>query len=65
MYVCLCAQVTDSDIRQAVREGCCSVRDLRDRLGVAAGCGKCAEMAQELIKETLAEMPVPASDKAA
>ena len=30
MYVCICRQVTDRDIHDAVAQGACRMRDLRD-----------------------------------
>ncbi len=56
MYVCLCKNITCSDIREAAaREGLCSLRDLKDRLGVASQCGKCARCARGVLEETLRE----------
>lgn len=57
MYVCLCSAVTDSDIRQAVAEGCCSVKALKNSLGVGAGCGKCVKTAKHIMEDMIAEMP--------
>jgi len=51
MYVCLCQGVTDSQIRQAARQGCSNIRELRSRLGVASQCCKCARAAKELLSE--------------
>jgi hypothetical protein len=39
MYVCLCQGVTDGQIREAIMEGCCSYREVRETLGVASKCG--------------------------
>jgi len=56
MYVCLCKGVTDTDIRDAAREGrVCRMRDLQYRLGVAACCGRCAPCAHEILRECLRE----------
>lgn len=52
MYVCLCKAVTDRQIRECVGEGARSMRDLRQRLGVASQCGKCAGCARELLQES-------------
>ena len=52
MYVCLCHGVTDSQIREAVGEGCCSMRALRRELGVASSCGRCAPYAKQVLDET-------------
>jgi len=59
VYVCLCRCVTDKQIRQAVDEGAYRVRDLRQELGVAAKCGKCAPHALELLREHQAMRSVP------
>lgn len=53
MYVCLCNAVTDGQIRQAVEEGVTSMRLLRQELGVAACCGRCAQHAKDLLQETI------------
>lgn len=50
MYICVCKGVTDRQIRQALKSGCHSLRDLRDHLGVASQCGKCACHAQQLVR---------------
>lgn len=53
MYVCLCQGVTDGQIRDAIYDGCCSYRDVRETLGVATQCGKCACLAKQVVRETL------------
>ena len=55
MYVCLCNGVTDRQIREAVCDGVKSMRQLRQCLGVAANCGRCAPHAKELLDESRAE----------
>lgn len=57
MYVCLCQQVTDHEIRDAVvDEGARSMRDLQRRLGVAASCGCCTPCAREVLMTALQEV---------
>ncbi|MBA1244839.1 MULTISPECIES: bacterioferritin-associated ferredoxin [Pseudomonas] len=56
MYVCLCTGVTDGQIREAIYEGCCSYREVRQATGVASQCGKCACLAKEVVRDTLAEV---------
>ena len=51
MYVCICRQVTDRDIYQAVAQGASRMRDLREQLGVSEQCGRCAGCAHEVLKE--------------
>lgn len=54
MYVCVCQAVTDRQIREAICKGvACSVRDLKNHLGVASECGRCAQCAHSLVRETL------------
>jgi bacterioferritin-associated ferredoxin len=56
MYICICKNVTDRQIRNAVYEGKVSnLRQLRQCSGVAGQCGKCARDAKELIDEAVAE----------
>jgi bacterioferritin-associated ferredoxin len=56
MYVCLCKGVTDGQIRDAIYEGCCSFRDVRESLGVATQCGKCACLAKQVVSSTLGDL---------
>ncbi|MGH8352488.1 MAG: bacterioferritin-associated ferredoxin [Pseudomonas sp.] len=72
MYVCLCQGVTDGQIRDAIFDGCCSYREVRQTLNVANQCGKCACLAKQVVRETLTEvqstqavLPYPASFVAA
>jgi bacterioferritin-associated ferredoxin len=51
MYVCICKQVTCGQIRAAASAGVSSVRDLRQRLGVASQCGKCARCARGILEQ--------------
>lgn len=56
MYVCLCHNVTDTDIRRLVRtEGVCTMRKLSQQLGVATQCGKCGRCAKEVLREAVQE----------
>lgn len=59
MYVCICQQVTDRDIHQAVAQGACRMRDLRERLGVSSQCGKCAGCAKAVLQEARATCANP------
>lgn len=53
MYVCVCNAVTDRDIGSAVAEGCCSLRELRDQLGVGNCCGRCTGCARDVLHQSL------------
>ncbi|MFP4244298.1 MAG: bacterioferritin-associated ferredoxin [Ectothiorhodospira sp.] len=52
MYVCLCRQVTDHRIREAIAEGADTLEALQDRLGVTLECGQCADQVADLLRET-------------
>ncbi|WP_028695345.1 bacterioferritin-associated ferredoxin [Pseudomonas cremoricolorata] len=58
MYVCLCVGVTDGQIREAIYEGCCSYKEVRDTTQVGTQCGKCACLAKQVVRETLTELQV-------
>lgn len=51
MYVCICRQVTDNQIRDLCREGASDLTDIRAKLGVASECGKCGKLARSIVKE--------------
>jgi bacterioferritin-associated ferredoxin len=60
MYICVCNAVTERDIGGAVAEGCCTLRELRQQLGVGVGCGRCTRCALDVLKGTL-QTHIPAS----
>ena len=51
MYICICEQVTDKQIKNAINNGARSMRELRNELGIAKQCGQCGQCAKALIKE--------------
>ena len=51
MYVCICRQITDSQIRDLCRGGAVDMDDVRNKLGVASECGKCGQLARSIVKE--------------
>ena len=57
MYVCVCNAVTERHIEQAVRHGARRMRDLRQSLGVAAECNRCAKSARQCLSVALAQAP--------
>ena len=62
MYVCVCRPITENQIRTEVKNGASSMRELKQRLGVAACCGKCARHAYRIIVEGKSEMPCLAAN---
>ncbi len=54
MYVCVCFGITDKQITNAVVEqGVGTMRELKQQLGVAGMCGKCATIAQTIIDDVI------------
>jgi len=49
MRVCHCRNVTDQQIRDAIRSGCVDVEALARTLGLGTGCGGCRQYADALI----------------
>lgn len=56
MFVCLCHAVTDKDIKRAVENGACTMRDLRNELQVATQCGRCGQCAKSCLNQALTEV---------
>lgn len=50
MYICVCRAVSDRQVKQAVKDGACSLRDLRQCLGVTEDCGRCAKAALDVLR---------------
>jgi bacterioferritin-associated ferredoxin len=54
MIVCVCNNISDREIRQAMEFGITSMDELRSALGVATCCGQCFSCAEDIINEHLA-----------
>jgi len=52
MYICICNEVTESQIVRAVEEGVHNLRELQAYLGILLECGRCARHAHHLLKES-------------
>ena len=53
MYICICNEVTDKQIKHAADAGDSCMRDLRNSLKVGTTCGQCSSCAKSLLKEYL------------
>ncbi len=60
MIVCVCARVSDRQIREAAANGAHSLECLQFELGVATRCGNCADCALKVLGEGRAKAPVAA-----
>ncbi len=50
MFVCICKQVTDRQIEEAVNNGAASFSDVQSELGVATKCGECKNHARQCMR---------------
>ncbi|WP_434354008.1 (2Fe-2S)-binding protein [Psychrobacter sp. HD31] len=51
MYVCICKDIKDKQIKNAMASGVDSMNALKDTLDVANCCGCCEPMVQDLLDE--------------
>ena len=54
MYICICNAITEKAVRECARQGACSVDQLASELGVGAGCGRCRDCANEVLRDVQA-----------
>jgi len=52
MYVCICAVVTDAEIRACVRAGARTADDVGDQCAAGTGCGSCLDQIDTIIATT-------------
>ena len=50
MYVCICKAVNEQKIKEALKQGD-SYDDLKHKLGVTSGCGKCGDFVLQMVEE--------------
>ncbi|MGD9526985.1 (2Fe-2S)-binding protein [Pseudonocardia sp.] len=65
MYACICAAVTDVELRTCIRAGARTVDDVGDACGAGTGCGTCHDrievhLAAAHAPSDIAEMPLSA-----
>ena len=57
MYICICNQITDSQLREEIDRGNETVHALRENLGVTNQCGKCGSCVKKCIRQHIANSP--------
>lgn len=62
MIVCVCNNVSEKKIHQAVAKGVTTMAELREQLDVGTCCGKCAGCARKVMRDCLHEQ-VTKADK--
>jgi len=67
MYVCICNNVTQTDIKKAVENGARTLECLARRLGVSTCCGQCQFYAFACLESALevVEQTSPSGDNSA
>lgn len=53
MYICICNAVTEKDIKNEIKSGACTLKDLCSRLKVGNVCGSCSQDAENILEEIL------------
>ena len=57
MYICICNEVTERQIRDAVdHHGIKRVSHLKRQLGACSQCGKCAAAAKQVLDDCLTQI---------
>jgi bacterioferritin-associated ferredoxin len=51
MIVCVCNNISDREIRQAIELGLSSMAELHRELGVGTCCGKCVSYARQVLND--------------
>ncbi len=60
MYVCSCRGVTDTQVKDVVGAGACSVEDVTRACGAGGGCGGCHELLTRLLS---GRNPMPVAEE--
>ena len=53
MIVCICHNVTDSQIKTAIQQGLNSMPLLSENLSIGTSCGKCKSCTKEILRDCL------------
>lgn len=51
MYVCICKGITEGQVRDAIRGGACTRKDVSRCLKVGTACGKCNQSVRALLHQ--------------
>ena len=56
MIVCVCNNVSESELRRAIDEGATTISQLGKRTGVGTNCGSCLQTARSVLDGKLSEL---------
>ena len=65
MYVCICHGITDRQIRETLDAGAQSLPEVQAQIPVGGCCGRCMDIAQEVVDEHLQRSRPGCANKAA
>jgi bacterioferritin-associated ferredoxin len=51
MYVCICAAVTDAQVRACIDAGAGTVEEIGERCEAGTGCGSCLDRLDVMLEE--------------
>ncbi|ONI84587.1 (2Fe-2S)-binding protein [Saccharothrix sp. ALI-22-I] len=54
MYVCICAAVSDTQVRACIRNGARTVEEIGERCQAGTGCGTCLDHLDGMLEQDLA-----------
>ncbi len=51
MIVCICHNISENQVKSAIRNGMDSMHLLRDNLAIGTDCGKCKSCTKKILRE--------------
>jgi bacterioferritin-associated ferredoxin len=61
VFVCICFNVREREVRSAIRCGAHTEESVGDACGAGTGCGGCLDRIRELIEEEVADTRLPSA----
>ena len=58
MFVCICARVRESEIREVVHAGAKTEDSVGDACGAGTGCGTCLDRIAEILESSVSLRPL-------
>jgi bacterioferritin-associated ferredoxin len=59
MYVCICAAVSEPEVRECILAGARTAEDIGDHCAAGTGCGSCVERLGRLVAQLTGEFATP------
>jgi bacterioferritin-associated ferredoxin len=53
LYVCICAAVSDAQVRACISSGARTVEEIGDRCQAGTGCGTCLDRLDDMLDQDL------------